>query len=130
MEDLKLRDIKDIVEIPDNSLFELLSLVGGVVALLIVGAILFLIYKKFKNRRRKPTKKELALEELKSIDFSNSKESAYKFSRYGYLWVDEHNRNRFFNIERDLEKYKYKRDVPPLEDRVKEEMREFIEELG
>ncbi len=26
MEDLKLRDIKDIVEIPDSSLFELLGL--------------------------------------------------------------------------------------------------------
>ncbi len=48
MEDLKLRDIKDIVEIPDSSLFELLGLVGGVVALLIVGAILFLIYKNLK----------------------------------------------------------------------------------
>ncbi len=130
MEDLKLRDIKDIVEIPDSSLFELLGLVGGVVALLIVVAILFLIYRKFKSRRRKPTKKELALEKLKSIDFNNSKESAYKFSRYGYLWIDEQNRNRFFNIERDLEKYKYKKDVPPLEERVKEEMREFIEELG
>ncbi len=56
MEELKLRDIKDIVEIPDSSLFELLSLVGGVVALLIVGAISFLIYRKFKNRRRKPKK--------------------------------------------------------------------------
>ncbi len=130
MEDLKLRDIKDIVEIPDSSLFELLGLVGGVVALLIVGAILFLIYRKFKSRRRKPTKKELALERLKGIDFNNSKESAYKFSRYGHLWIDEQNRNRFFNIERDLEKYKYKKDVPPLEERVKEEMREFIEELG
>ncbi len=54
----------------------------------------------------------------------------YKFSRYGYLWIDEQNRNRFFNIERDLEKYKYKKDVPPLEERVKGEMREFIEELG
>ncbi len=120
MEELKLRDIKDIVEIPDSSLFELLSLVGGVVALLIVGAISFLIYKKFKNRRRKPIKKELALEELKSIDFSNSKESAYKFSRYGYLWVDEHNKNRFFNIERRfLEKLiNYKgEDVPSLLER-------------
>jgi len=33
------------------------------------------------------------------------------------LWIDEQNRNRFFNIERDLEKYKYRKDVPPLEEK-------------
>jgi len=126
----KLRDIKDIIEIPDSSLFELLSLIGGVVTTLIVGATLFLLFKKYRERRKKPTKKEIALEKLKGIDFNNSKETAYNFSRYGYLWIDEHNRNRFYNIERDLEKYKYKKDVPPLDNRIKVEIKEFIEELG
>ena len=121
-----LRDIKDIVEVHDNSLLMLIFLIAGIVMLF---AMAVYIYRHRRVRRKKPAPKELALQNLKNIDYDNAKEAAYTFSVDGYLWVDEENAKEFESIEKELLPYKYKKDTPQLDTAVKERMQRFIKEL-
>ena len=121
-----LRDIKDIVEDHDNCLLMLIFLIAGIVMLFVMAVY---IYRHRRVRRKKPAPKELALQNLKNIDYDNAKEAAYTFSVDGYLWVDEENAKEFESIEKELLPYKYKKDTPQLDTAVKERMQRFIKEL-
>jgi len=118
-----LKDIKSIVEIPDISLYILIGLI--IFALFIV---VFFIYK-YKTRIKKSkqkTKKEIALEYLKNLDYLDVKDVAYSFSTYGYIFLNEKNKEDFENLEQQLEKYKYKKEVKTLNEELKTKIQEFI----
>jgi hypothetical protein len=121
-----LRDIKDIVEVTEYS-FE--TLIAVIVFSLILFAIFVYLYKNRRIRRKKPTKKELALKRLKSIDFDDVKSAVYSFSVDGFLFTDDSNIDEFKKIEDKLKGYKYQKDIPLLENSTKEMMREFIKGL-
>jgi hypothetical protein len=121
-----LRDKKDIVEVTEYS-FE--TLIAVIVFSLILFAIFVYLYKNRRIRRKKPTKKELALKRLKSIDFDDVKSAVYSFSVDGFLFTDDSNIDEFKKIEDKLKGYKYQKDIPLLENSTKEMMREFIKGL-
>ena len=122
----QLRDIKDIVEVHEHSLETLL---GIVVLSLLVVLILVYLYKNRRKRRKRLTPKEVALASLKSIDYANPKEVAYRFTTNGFLWLNEENRNEYRDIEKELLPHKYKKDVPQLNKGLEKRIKKFIKEL-
>jgi flagellar biosynthesis/type III secretory pathway M-ring protein FliF/YscJ len=126
----QLRDIKDIVIIEDNSLYQLMSIFGAILLLLI---IIFLIYKKMTKitKTKQPTQLELAKKRLKELDLDddrvdNTKHIAYTFSIDGALFLNDENKIQFEQINNILEKYKYKKTIEPMSDEIKSQIKEFI----
>ena len=121
-----LRDIKDVVEVQEHSLAMLIALIATV--LFFLGVALYL-FKNRRRRRKKPTAKEIALQKLQNLDYGNPKEVVYTFEADGELFVNEKNQEDFNKIKKELEIYKYRRDVPPLDEVVKKEIEQFIKGL-
>jgi phosphate/sulfate permease len=113
----QLRDIKPLLEIPDNSFYIYWGLIGFLG--LLVAAVLFFVFKKlWDNRKVNLAKKYLA--ELKKIDWKDSKASAYTATKYARLLATDARRAELFSqLEPMLEQYKYKKVV----ERVDEETR-------
>jgi len=122
----ELKDIKDIVEVPEYSLFILIGL-SIFVFLLLALAIYF--FKNRRRRRKKPTTKKMALQKLNSIDYSNTKEVVYSFEEHTAIFIDEKNQEPFNALKKELEIYKYKKDIPPLDKEVEREIKAFIKGL-
>ena len=119
----KLRDIKPLVEIPDYS-FYLYILVMVVVTLLAALMLFFLIRKLSK---KKLNQREQILQRLRSLSFDNPKEVAYQMTKYGrYLVKDESSARLYEDLVRKLTKYKYKKNVEPLDDEIKKEIKLFL----
>lgn len=118
-----LKDIKDIVDVPEYSLF---ILIGAIAITLIILSIAIYFFKNRRRRRKKPTPKELALKALNSIDYNNTKEVVYGFEEHAGVFIDEKNQEDFENIKKELEVYKYKKDIPQLDTKVEEKIKAFI----
>ncbi len=125
----KLKDIKPIVEVPDSSLLYTLFLLGLI--LFFTGIVLYLLKRKPKRKRRKKlTKKELAKQELQNIDFSNTKEAVYTFSKNIPLLSDKEHFNNYKEFIDALENYKYKKEVPLLSQEDIKMMKKIIKEVA
>jgi hypothetical protein len=109
----QLRDIKPLLEIPDNSFYIYWGLI--VFVSLLVLAILFFVVKKFWNKRKINLEKAY-LQKLKNIDWKESKQSAYEATHYARLLAtDERRKELFSQLEPMLEKYKYKKEVDEVD---------------
>jgi hypothetical protein len=122
----QLRDIKDIVEVHEHSLETLIGIV--ILSLLVIGIILYL-YKNRRRRRKRLSPKEIALNSLKSIDYDNPKDVAYRFTTNGFLFINENNQKEYKDIEKELLVYKYKKDVPQVDKGLENRIKMFIKEL-
>lgn len=121
---LKLHDIKDIVEIPDTSIF-IFSLICFISLLLLLGIIL-LIIKFIKSK--KVNERKVHFDTLKQIDFSNSKETAYIITKsIRFLAQNEREKNLGFEIIDELEDYKYKKDVKDIDNSLKIKLDRFLD---
>ena len=124
MQDIPIRDIKPLVEIPDYSIF-LFS--ATLIALALVVIVLIILLFKYLKSRRDSLKKSY-LKALKSVDFSNPKESAYLITKYARLLVkDERSMQICEDLTKKLEIYKYKREVPQIDEETKKYYNLFIE---
>ena len=126
----KLKDIKPIVNIPDNSLYELIALTLFLVAIL---ALIAFYLSKIGVKRRKRVKlsnKEIAKNELKELDFTNSKDAVYKFDKYIRYFLDQESLTKYKEFLDSLSIYKYKKDVPPLDKSSIEKIKEIIKEVA
>ena len=121
-----LKDIKPLMTVPDNSLFILISLIVGV--LVIVLGLYFWLKKPTRKRRRRLSKREQAAENLKALDFSDTKEAVYDFSENMHVLTDENENEAFHRLLDKLEVYKYKKEVPALSESDKQEMIKMIKE--
>jgi len=122
----QLRDIKDIVEVHEHSLETLIGIV--ILSLLVIGIVLYL-YKNRRRRRKRLSPKEIALNSLKSIDYDNPKDIAYRFTTNGFLFINENNQKEYKDIEKELLVYKYKKDVPQVDKGLENRIKMFIKEL-
>lgn len=118
-----LRDIKDIVEINEHSFALFIATLLFALLLLFLGLYLF---KNRRRRRKKPTPRALAKEALEQLNFDNTKEVVYDFLEYGVLFITEKNEEAFKKIEDALAPYKYKKEVPALEEQLKKDIKSFI----
>ena len=124
--ELKLHDIKDIVTIPDNSIFIFSFLVFLATLLLI--AIIFFIIKLIKNK--KVNERKTYFEELKNIDYNSSKTAAYTITKNIRLLAKSDREKKLSNeIIEDLEKYKYKKHVEDIDESTKAKLTTFMDVL-
>lgn len=115
----QIHDIKDIVKIPDNSIFIYYGLI--LLALIITMSILILIIKYFRNK--KVNQKKIYFDILKDIEFKNSKEDAYLITKYLRLIVQEDREKILANeLINELEDYKYKKEVSSIDSNIKNKL--------
>lgn len=120
----QLRDIKPLLEIPDNSFYIYWGLIGFFV-LLGLGVLFFIVKKFWENRKINLAKKYLS--ELKKIDWSDSKKSAYAATHFARLLaIDERRRELFSQLEPMLEQYKYKKVVDEVDQDTRNQLNLFI----
>ncbi len=128
MNEIKIHDIKGLVEIPDISLYFYMALWILGIAFLFV--IIFFIFKYFYNKNRNEKKKYYKI--LKDLDFesNNAKQSAYTISKYSRLLVTNPREEKLCEELIDvLENYKYKKEVEPLNDEVKIVFGRFMDNI-
>ncbi len=118
----KLRDIKDIVEVSDYSIYYLFGYIT--LAILIFCVIIYLLSRQ--KKRKKLTKKEMALQELKNIDYENSKDIAYKFTLNIPYFIDEKNKKEIEELLESLKMYKYKKDILTMDKELKQRVKKMI----
>jgi membrane protein insertase Oxa1/YidC/SpoIIIJ len=105
----QLKDIKPLLEIPDNSFYLYWGLI--ILAVLIVLVLVYFLVKKLWKQRKINLAKGY-LEKLKEIDWQNTKRSAYDATHYARLLAtDERRKELFSQLEPLLEQYKYKKEV-------------------
>ncbi len=108
-----LKDIKPLLEIPDNSFYIYWGLI--IFVSLLILAILFFIAKRFWDKRKINLAKGY-LEKLKAIDWKDAKISAYEATHYARLLAtDERRKELFSQLEPMLEQYKYKKEVDKVD---------------
>jgi len=109
-----LRDIKPLLEIPDNSFYLYWGLIGF--GVLLVLAVLFFILKRVLQMRKANLAKEY-LASLKEIDWVDAKESAYQATHYARLLATDERREKLFEqLVPLLDQYKYKKEVDEVDD--------------
>jgi hypothetical protein len=109
----ELRDIKPLLEIPDNS-YELL--IGGLSIALILAliAVVFLVQKVWRDK--KIDKQKIYFEEFKNIEWSDSKKAAYEVTYLGrLLCVEPRTKEIYSQLVPMLDAYKYKKNVPTVD---------------
>jgi hypothetical protein len=121
---LQLRDIRPIVDVPDHSLWLFAALVAGALLLLAVLVLWFLR----RRRKRVDPRREEALRRLNSLDFTDTKSAVYDFSLLGHYVATPETEGAFKALLVELETYKFKKEVPPLDAALKAKMQEFIRE--
>jgi len=124
----KLRDIKGVVTVHDNSLLILIVTVVTVLAV-IAAAAYFMKRRMRKKHRFMKTPEELARERIEAIDFDDPKSVAYTFIEDVAHFVDEKRRSAYEAIVHELEPYKYKKEVPQIDPRLREKIEKFIREI-
>jgi len=125
----ELKDIKPIVDINDCSLMLLIALIAGV--LLLFAIVGWIYYKKWQKKQRQ-YKKSLqfkAKETLQNIDFTDTKNAVYTFSKYTQILAKPEQKSTLEQLLKNLEVYKFKKSVKPLEDSHKHAMQSFIKEV-
>ncbi len=119
----QLRDIKPLVEIPDYSFF--LYLLFIVVATTLAAVAVYLVIRLF-GRKKKSRRAEI-LARLRSLDLADAKKTAYEITKWGrYIVTDESRARLYEDLVRKLTRYKYKKEVPPLDEDIKRQIQLFL----
>ena len=122
----KLHDIKELENIPDNSIFIFSFLIF--ICILILLLIVFFIIKFFRNKKQSDRKKYYKI--LQEIDFKDSKSSAYTITKYSRLLaINEREKRLCYELIAELEKFKYKKDVLEIDDSIKVKYSTFMDSL-
>ncbi|WP_320036292.1 hypothetical protein [Halarcobacter sp.] len=116
MNEIKINDIKELVDIPDYSLYIYMFL--WIIGSLVVFILLFILIRYFLTRKKNKKKEYYTI--LKNLDLSDSKTAAYTITKYARL-ISQSDREKKLSNEliEELESYKYKKDVEPLNDNFK-----------
>ena len=121
----KLRDIKGIVEVPDHSFYLLLLAIGIVVAVVVLLGIW--VYRR-NGRYKMPIKRKVALQQLKALDFSDTKRCVYDFTRLAHYAAPKRLKAQLDTVLKELEQYKFKKEVLQLDRSAVKRMKAFIRE--
>jgi hypothetical protein len=125
MNELKINDIKDLVSIPDISLYILILLI--VLGIVILGFVIFLIYRFFKNKKN-PRKRYYEI--IKNIDLNDTKNAAYQITLYARKLARN---EREIKISEELiallEEYKYKKNVKKFKNDIFQKYELFMETI-
>jgi len=121
----QLKDIKPLLEIPDNSYYIYWGLiVAG--SLLLLGILFFIAKRLWENRKINLAKGYL--EKLKAIDWKDAKHAAYEATHYARLLATDDRRKELFSqLEPMLEKYKYKKEVDEVDQETRNKFNLYVQ---
>ncbi len=126
MNNLKIHDIKTLVEVPDNSFYFFILLI--LVLVLLVILIIYFIYKKIKNK--KINMQKIYIQELKNIDISKSKNAAYSITKYVQLLARDGNQKILCDeLILELNQYKYRKESTQFSEKTIELFKKFKGDL-
>ena len=121
----QLKDIKPLLEIPDNSYYIYWGLIIFA-ALLLLGVLFFAAKKLWDNRKENLAKGYL--KKLKEIDWKDTKKSAYEATHYARLLATDERRIKLFEqLEPLLEQYKYKKEVETVDTDTRNRLTLFVQ---
>ena len=126
MNEIKLHDIKSIVDVEEYSLYYLLGVVF--LTIVLVSTISYMLYLWYKKRNAFNIRKE-HFKFMSELSFTNTKESAYAMTLYGATFKNdtpEHNRI-YENLLKRLQEYKYKKDVKDFDEKTLKEFNLYRE---
>lgn len=116
----ELRDIKDLLEISDYSLYYAVILLVSVCALCVFLVILL--------RRKKGNEKLLiAKDKLANIDLKEAKKSAYMLTKYAKILAP---REECEKLDAMLVAYKYKKEQQKFSDADAQTIKDFLEKYN
>lgn len=121
-----LRDIKGLVEVTDYSLYYLIGTVASASILLLLLGLL--LYRRV-TQKEPLTQKQVAVALLEKFEFVDAKQSVYEFSHLAQYAAGESRRKELEALLAELEPYKFRKEVPELDEALKAKMQAFIEEL-
>jgi hypothetical protein len=123
---LQIHDIKDIVKIPDNSIFIYFALI--LLAFILALSIIIFLIKYFKNK--KENQRKIYFNILKDIEFKEPKKDAYTITKYLRLLVVEDREKRLADdLIHELEDYKYKKEVSSINTSIKNKLTTLLDVL-
>ena len=126
MNELKLHDIKPLVEIPDISLYLLIAIC--LVGLIILATLAVILYQYFKNRA--PNLRKLYYKELQELDLDETKNAAYIMTKnLRELIHNEREKKLIEEFIAELEPYKYKKEVEPFPKRIKDQFERVMDAI-
>jgi len=125
---MTIRDIKPLIEIPDNSFYIYWGLII-ISVILIISIIFFLIFLILNWWRvRKINLAKGYLSKLKDIDWQDTKASAYSATHYSRLLATDERRQKLFEqLNPMLDKYKYKKKVDFIDDETMKYFNLFVQ---
>jgi Flp pilus assembly protein TadB len=123
-----LRDIKPLIDVPDNSM--MIIILATIALILSALLIIWWIKQPKRRRKRRLSKKELAKERLRLINFDDTKDAVYTFSQDMRVLADDEKRDELEKFIDKLEIYKFKKDIPPLSGEDRDMMKKMIKEIG
>ncbi len=104
---LKINDIKSIVEVSDYSFYFFILLILS--SLIICSLLIYFTYTKIKNKDVNYQK--IYIRNLKNIDTTKSKKAAYEITKYIQLISKNESQTKLANeLILKLESYKYKKE--------------------
>jgi hypothetical protein len=112
----ELRDIKPLLEIPDDSytIFIVLALFMG----LLIFSLLLILFKKFWSKRKVDMRKVYS-QRIKNVDWKHTKQAAYEVTFFGRFLADEPRVEEIYNqLVPMLEQYKYRKEVPVIDEKT------------
>lgn len=125
MNQLNINDIKELETIPDISFYIFILLISIGICLLL--SLIYLIYKFFKKEK---SDKYFYYNELKNIDFTNSKDSAYKITKFGKELISNDRAKKLYEeLIHELQEYKYKKEVKEIDSTVKQKFEIFMDSI-
>ncbi|MCB9097737.1 hypothetical protein [Arcobacter sp. s6] len=122
----ELKDIKGIIEVPDYSLWILISII---VTILFFIAITIYFFKNRRKKRKKLTLKQIAMKNLKEINFNDTKDTVYTFCENFQYFIDEKNKESFEELQKELEMYKYKKEIEKISKELEDRIKSMIKEI-
>ena len=119
----ELKDIKaiEIIQIDFSFYFIMISLF-----IIVFSIALYLLGKK----QTKLNTKQKAIIKLKNIDFTSNdfKKIAYTFTINGKLSLEEDKKDIFYNILKQLERYKYTKENSNIDINLLKQMQQYIKD--
>ena len=124
----QLKDIKPPVAVPDDSLWITLGLAALAVLIVAVATLVWYKRRPLKPIRRRKDPKAEAKEKLGAIDYGDTKSAVYTFGEYLPLLIYDQPElmEAFEALQKELEPYKYKKAVPPLQKRHIKKMEALV----
>ncbi len=122
----ELKDIKGIIEVPDYSLWILISIIVTIIFFI---AITIYFFKNRRKKRKKLTLKQIAMKNLKEIDFNDTKDTVYAFCENFQYFIDEKNKESFEELQKELEMYKYKKEIEKISKELEDRIKSMIKEI-